>query len=74
MALTDTASTWRKLATSIDYELDELKRAVAEARRSRWSSDAIEPEFENFISALSPTAEPVAAGLARPNSWREIIE
>lgn len=74
MPLTDTANTWRKLATSIDYELEELKRAVAEARRSRWSSDVIEPELENFLSALSPAPEPFRTGPARPNSWREDIE
>ncbi|MCX7619896.1 MAG: hypothetical protein N2037_03500 [Acidimicrobiales bacterium] len=70
MSLTDTASTWRKLATSIDYELDELKRAVAAARRSRWSTDVIEPELENFLSALT-TSPGSVGGPARPNSWRE---
>lgn len=68
-------------AVSLDHELAALKQAVTVSRRNHWQrTDVIEPEFENFLAALTqpprrapePQADP--AWRRHPNSWREVTD
>lgn len=70
-------------AVSLDRELAALHPAVTVARKSHWhSGDSIEPEFANFLAALTqpPRVAPASALPAGPawrshkNSWREVID
>jgi hypothetical protein len=70
-------------ADSLDHELAALQQAVTVARKNRWhSGDIIQPEFENFLAALTqpPRRAPATAPHAAPawrshkNSWREVID
>lgn len=67
----------------MDQELEAFQAAVAEARRNRWhGGDVIEPEFENFLAALTPRRsleygrrlEPGPAWQNHKNKWREVLE
>ena len=66
---------------SLDPELAAMSQAVTVARTNPWlSEDVIEPEFENFLAALTqpprrapePQADP--AWRRHPNSWREVTD
>lgn len=66
-------------AVSLDHELAALKQAVTVSRRNHWQrTDVIEPEFENFLAALTKPAHPAASAApawrSHRNSWREVID
>ena len=57
---------------SLDNELAALQNAVSVARRNSWhGGDVIEPEFENFLAALTkPPRFTAATNLAPSPDWR----
>lgn len=60
-------------AASLDRELEALQQAVARARRNRWhGGDILEPEFEQYLAALTDTRSPSPAPTWE-NPWREAI-
>jgi hypothetical protein len=81
--LTDRLSIWSPDTVSLDRELEALQHAVDAARRNHWvGGDVIEPEFEQFLAALTrpatlnygATIEADPAWRGRKNSWREVLD
>ena len=65
-------------AVSLDQELTARQTAVSSSRRNHWrGGDVLEPEFENFLAALTRPAR-IPAGKMMPgkahNSWQEVID
>lgn len=69
-------------SASLDQELAALQHAVDTARHNRWhGGDVLEPEFENFLAALTKPSRIPASKLDpgpewrnHRNSWREAID
>ncbi len=83
MPLTHRLSVWSPDLVSLDRELEALQHAVDTARHNRWvGGDVIEPEFEQFLAALTRTAPltygssmpPDPAWRGRRNSWRDVLD
>lgn len=83
MSLTERSIDTDDAAVSLDRELEALQQAVARARRNRWhGGDILEPEFEQYLAALTDLRPPahrpattptVAAWDAPANPWREAL-
>jgi len=74
------ANSWREQTDAIEHELEALQGAMAATRDSLGWLDQIEPEFENFLAALTRSRELTFVGTSvpvdgrfRPNSWREAL-
>ncbi len=77
------ASPWQADVSTIDHELGELRRVMAEARGNSWRErDSIEPEFEKFLAAVTRQDSMVADEALVPtwtvsasarNAWRDTI-